>query len=81
MIFRPIFRCALRLVSGAAIALFFTLALSVAVSYMVGGWAPATILGVFLCASFEALLPLVGVLFCALLGVQLARQPIRAMRP
>ncbi len=80
MMKRPILPCALRLLFGAALAPFFALALALASSYLIGGWVPATILGVFLCASCEALLPVAALLFCILVGVRLAHTPNRAER-
>jgi hypothetical protein len=77
MIFRLILTGALRFFSGAALAVLFALALALACSFLIGGWVPATILGVFLCASCQAVLPAAGLLLCAFLAVRLAPAPMR----
>ncbi|WOJ88882.1 hypothetical protein RZS28_13835 [Methylocapsa polymorpha] len=73
MFSNPMFVQALRFLSGASLALTVAIMLLMSHCYLVGGRVPATVLGVFLCMTCQALMPLVGF---ALWGLLPARRSV-----
>ncbi len=72
MFSNPMFVQALRFLARASLALALAFALLFSYCYFIGGRVPATISGVFLCMSCQALLPLAAFALWTLLP---ARRP------
>ncbi len=69
MFYQSVAATALRLFSGAMFALFLTLAMALAASYLEGGLGPAKILAAFILMGCGALAPLFLLLGAAILAV------------